>query len=97
MGYAAYVNPKDSSVISCSEPLQERFGWIWLGVAVIEPRDQRTSYKYLPKNSKCYNPSRMHMYIVTEQSKLKLAAMFYIITSARAQFWILIFDMVNSY
>lgn len=26
----------------------------------------------------------MRMYIVTEQSKLKLAAMFYIITSARA-------------
>lgn len=91
-----YVNPKDPSVISCSEPLHKRFGWIWLGVAVIEPRDQRTSYKHLP-NSKCRNPSLMHKYIVTEQSKWKSAAMFYIITSARAHFWILIFDMVNSY
>lgn len=44
-----YVNLKNSSVISCSEPLRELFGWIWLGVAVIGPQDQRTSYKYLPK------------------------------------------------
>lgn len=97
MGMQLYVNHKDPSVISCSEPLHERFGWIWLGVvAVTEPQDQRTSYIHLP-NSKCRNPRRMHKYIVTEQSKLKSAAMFYIITSARAHFWILIFDMVNSY
>lgn len=37
------------------------------------------------------------MYIVTEQNELKLAAIFYIIISAKAHFWILIFDMVNSY
>lgn len=38
-GMQLCVNHKDSSVISCSEPLHERFGWIWLGVAVIEPRE----------------------------------------------------------
>lgn len=91
------VKPTNSSVISYSEPLRELFGWIWLGVAVIGPQEIKGLLTNIFQNSKCYNPSQMRMYIVTEQSKLKLAAMFYIITSARAHFWILIFDMVNSY
>lgn len=34
-----YMNLKNSSVISCSEPLRELFGWIWLGVAVTGPQE----------------------------------------------------------
>lgn len=83
-----YSSPKDSSVIGGPEPFHEPLAWIWLlGVAVNAPQEIKG----------CLMSSQKQMLKSYWQSKLKLAAIFYIIISANPVFGILIFDMVNSY
>lgn len=84
-----YSSPKDSSVIGGPEPFHEPLAWIWLlGVAVNAPQEIKG----------CLMSSQKKQMLKSYwQSKLKLAAIFYIIISANPVFGILIFDMVNSY
>lgn len=67
----------------------EPLAWIWLlGVAVNAPQEIKG----------CLMSSQKKQMLKSYwQSKLKLAAIFYIIISANPVFGILIFDMVNSY